>query len=152
MGGQTDMGMIPQTLDTSSAAGADTYYSIDPVTMTVQPALPGQLEAVAAQLAQGYGGDPAAYREHMSFYSPVTVSNFTQAHAQGGGSSGNTGGGAFGALLDRPDGVDFNTYAYASGASRQDPASMNAYQDYLRSKGLLGQTGTTQPAYMPPNQ
>lgn len=137
------------------------YYNFNPFSTgdyeTVQPGFPEQLNQIAAQLARGYGNPPdmSAYLSRMNqIYKPYHIPDFVEpniAKAQGAAQQAAPAAPA-GPSLDHPGGLDFNAWAYTTGANRQDPASMSAYQDYLRSKGLLGQTGTTQPAYMPPNQ
>ena len=44
---------------------------------TMPQAMPGQLEAIAAQLAGGYGGKPADFMKHLDqVYDPVRSMNF----------------------------------------------------------------------------
>ncbi len=49
-------------------------------TMTVQPTMPGQNEAIAAQLAAAFGQSPAGLLAHMNqFYRPMKLPNFDPA-------------------------------------------------------------------------
>jgi len=88
------------------------YYPGGPkgATMTVQPAMPGQLESIAAQLAAAYGQSPQGLLAHMQqYYQPMTLPSYAPAPATpaatGGTTPTQTGGGGSsasgGSVIDR---------------------------------------------------
>lgn len=71
-----------------------------------QPAPPGALEALAAQLSQGYGAPQQANMDYLNnLYRPMSLPMPKQYGVEGsggGGSGGSSGaGGMFGGILDK---------------------------------------------------
>lgn len=65
---------------------------------TVDPFMPGMDSAIAAQLAAGYGGNPADYlASMMQYYAPMQIPSYSGANSGGATNGGAANGGAAGA-------------------------------------------------------
>lgn len=88
----------------SSTDSAATTPTPQQPTMTVQPFMPGMQQALADQLAMGYGQQPADIMAYLSnIYKPMTLPDYskpasTPAPATGGPSPVSGGKGVTGAL------------------------------------------------------
>lgn len=95
MSGGSSKGKSSSSTDKADPAKGEYPGGPKGPTMTVQPTMPGQNEAIAAQLAAAFGQSPQGLLAHFnSFYRPMKLPNFDPAAQAPAPSNGGSGGGS----------------------------------------------------------